>query len=144
MTFSEKLKEARAKLKLNQQQLADLIGVSKRSVAAYEVEGVMPRGTVTRNLAKTLQVSVEYLMNDEITDPKYGIEKAPYIEEAREKFGSRAALEMDALLEQNTALFAGGSLDQDAKDIFFEAVMKAYLTCKDEARKTYGHKKKTD
>ncbi|MEG0911915.1 MAG: XRE family transcriptional regulator, partial [Ruthenibacterium sp.] len=100
--------------------------------------------TVTRNLAKTLQVSVEYLMNDEITDPKYGIEKAPYIEEAREKFGSRAALEMDALLEQNTALFAGGSLDQDAKDIFFEAVMKAYLTCKDEARKTYGHKKKTD
>lgn len=144
MTFSEKLKEARAKLKLNQQQLADLIGVSKRSVAAYEVEGVMPRGTVTRNLAKTLQVSVEYLMNDEITDPKYGIEKAPYIEEAREKFGSRAALEMNALLEQNTALFAGGSLDQDAKDIFFEAVMKAYLTCKDEARKTYGHKKKTD
>ncbi|MEG0396951.1 MAG: helix-turn-helix transcriptional regulator [Oscillospiraceae bacterium] len=144
MTFSEKLKEARAKLKLNQQQLADLIGVSKRSVAAYEVEGVMPRGTVTRNLAKTLQVSVEYLMNDEITDPKYGIEKAPYIEEAREKFGSRAALEMDALLEQNTTLFAGGSLDQDAKDIFFEAIMKAYLTCKDEARKTYGHKKKTD
>ncbi|MEG2022301.1 MAG: helix-turn-helix transcriptional regulator, partial [Oscillospiraceae bacterium] len=62
MTFSEKVKEARAKLNLNQQQLADLIGVSKRSVAAYEVEGVTPRGTVTRNLAKTLQVSVEYLM----------------------------------------------------------------------------------
>ena len=51
---------------------------------------------------------------------------------------------MDSLLEQNAALFAGGTLDQEAKDAFFEAVMKAYLTCKEEARKTYGRKNKDD
>lgn len=50
---------------------------------------------------------------------------------------------MDSLLEQNLALFAGGELDQGAKDAFFEAVMKAYLKCKDEARKTFGRKNKT-
>jgi len=76
--------------------------------------------------------------------PKYGIEKAPYIEEARERLGPKAAKEMDVLLEQNVALFAGGALDQEAKDAFFEAVMKAYLKCKEEARKTYGRKKETD
>jgi transcriptional regulator with XRE-family HTH domain len=144
MTFSEKVKMARDGLELNQQQLADLVGVSKRSVAAYETSGTKPRGNVVRKLAAALKVSVDYLLNDDITDPKQGIEKAPFVEAAREKFGSHAAKEMDSLLEQNAALFAGGTLDQEAKDAFFEAVMKAYLTCKEEARKTYGRKNKDD
>jgi len=139
-TFSEKVKEARAALKLNQQQLADMVGVSKRSVASYETSGVKPRGNVVKKLAAALQVSLDYLLNDEISDPKHGMEKAIFIQEAGEKFGSRATKEMNALLEQNAALFAGGALDQQAKDAFFEAVMKAYLTCKEEARKTYGRK----
>lgn len=140
-TFSQKVKAAREALRLNQQQLADLVGVSKRSVAAYETTDTKPRGVISRKLAAALQVSVDYLLNDEISDPKRGIEKAPFVEEAREKYGSRAANEIDALLEQNAALFAGGSLDQEAKDAFFEAIMKAYLTCKEEARKAYGHKR---
>jgi transcriptional regulator with XRE-family HTH domain len=143
-TFSEKIKEAREELKLNQQQLGELVGVSKRSIAAYETTDTKPRGNIARKLAAALQVSVDYLLNDEITDPKYGIEKASYIEEARERLGPKAAKEMDVLLEQNVALFAGGALDQEAKDAFFEAVMKAYLKCKEEARKTYGKKKETD
>ncbi len=143
-TFSEKVKEAREELKLNQQQLGDLVGVSKRSIAAYETTDTKPRGNTARKLAAALQVSVDYLLNDKILDPKYGIEKAPYVEETRERLGSKAAKEMDALLEKNMALFAGGELDQEAKDDFFEAVMKAYLKCKDEAKKTYGRKKRSD
>jgi len=143
-TFSEKTKEAREALRLNQQQLGELVGVSKRSIAAYETTDTKPRGNVARKLAAALQVSVDYLLNDEITDPKYGIEKAPYIEEARDRLGNNAAKEMNGLLDQNLALFAGGELDQEAKDAFFEAVMKAYLKCKDEARKTYSQKKKDE
>lgn len=139
-SFSVKVKEAREALKLNQQQLGELVGISKRSIAAYETTQTKPRGDVARRLASVLQVSVDYLLNDEITDRQYGKEKAPYIEEARERLGPGAAAEMDALLEQNMALFAGGALDQEAKDAFFEAVMKAYLQCKEEARKTYGRK----
>ncbi|HHT66259.1 MAG TPA: helix-turn-helix transcriptional regulator [Clostridiales bacterium] len=140
-TFSEKVKEGREGLKLNQQQLGELVGVSKRSIAAYETTDTKPRGNTARKLAAALQVSVDYLLNDEITDPKYGMEKVSYVEEVRERLGRKAAKEMDALLEQNLALFAGGELDQEAKDAFFEAVMKAYLRCKEEARKTYGRKK---
>lgn len=47
---------------------------------------------------------------------------------------------MDELLRDNTAIFAGGELSQEQKDAFFEAVMKAYITCKDEAKKKYGKK----
>ncbi len=139
-TFSEKLKETRAMRKMNQQQLADKVGVSKRSIAAYETTDTKPRGNVVKRLAQALMVSVDYLIIDEIEDPNYDIGPAGYIEEAREKFGNRAATEIDVLLRKNTALFAGGALDQEAKDAFFEAVMKAYLACKEEARKTYGRK----
>lgn len=139
-TFSEKVREARAALNLNQQQLGDMSGVSKRSIAAYESTDVKPRGNVMKKLAAALQVSVDYLLNDEISDPKHGIEKAPFLKEAYEKYGNRAAKDVDALLEQNAALFAGGAFDQETKDAFFEAVMKAYLTCKEEARKTYSRR----
>ena len=42
-TFSEKIKEAREEFKLNQQQLGELVGVSKRSIAAYETTDTKPR-----------------------------------------------------------------------------------------------------
>ena len=47
---------------------------------------------------------------------------------------------MEQLLADNAALFAGGELSQDQKDAFFEAVMKAYITCKEEARIKFSRK----
>ena len=137
--FSEKLKKHREDLEMNQQQLADLVGVSKRMIAAYETNESMPRRKIMEKLASALKVSVDYLVSDAVTDPLFGIEKAPYIAEARRLYGKKGANEAELLLEQNMALFAGGNLDQEAKDQFFEAVMRAYLACKEEARRIYGH-----
>jgi transcriptional regulator with XRE-family HTH domain len=141
MTFSDKVKLARTELGINQEQLAELMGVSRRSVTSWETTGTKPRGSRLRKLAELLQVSEDYLAHDTITDPKYGMEKKEYVEETRSRFGDRAAKEMDVLLEKNVALFAGGELSQEAKDSYFEAVMRAYITCKEEAKKTYGRKK---
>ena len=140
MEFSEKVRKARMELDLTQQQLAELVGVTSRSIASYETIGMRPRGNGARKLAKALKVSVDYLLDDEIDDPEYGKEKAPYIEEAYAKYGEKAAREMDTLLEQNTALFAGGTLSEEAKDAFFQAVMRAYLACKDASREKFGKK----
>ena len=140
-TFSEKLREARKMLGLSQEKLGDLVGVSMRTIIKYEIEGVRPRPFALRRLAEALQVSPDYLDVYEIQDPLYGLQKKEYVEEARERFGNKAAKEMDFLLERNTALFAGGELNQDAKDAYFESIMKAYITCKEEARKTFGRKK---
>jgi len=122
-TFSDKIKNAREGLKLNQQQLGELVGVSKRSIAAYETTNTKPRGNVARKLAEALRVSVDYLLNDEITDPKLGIDKELYIQEMGERLGLKTAKELDDLLKQNIELFADQLLEQDAKDAFFEAVI---------------------
>ena len=47
------------------------------------------------------------------------------------------------MLRENQALFAVGTTSEEAKDAYFQAVMKAYLECKEAAKETYGRKKKT-
>lgn len=141
MTFSDKIKVSRELCNLTQQQLADKVGVSKRTIASYESSGAIARSSTMRKLAMALNVSYDYLANEDVTDPTQGIEKISYIEEARSQYGDKAAREVDELLERNSALFAGGELSEEAKDAFFTAVTKAYLECKEQAKKTYGRKK---
>lgn len=136
--FSEKVKEARTSLGLSQPQLAQSIGITTRSVQAYESGDKKPRASVMAKLAKALKVSIKFLSDDECEDPVADIEKDNYITEARERYGSKGVRDVDQLLADNAALFAGGDLSQEQKDAFFEAVMKSYITCKEEARVKFG------
>jgi len=138
--FADKVKDARISLGMSQIQLAQEIGVSSRSVQAYESGEKKPRQTMMAKLAKALKVSIKFLSDDECEDPVADIEKDNYIEEARERYGAKGARDMDQLLADNAALFAGGELSQDQKDAFFQAVMTAYVTCKEEAKKKFGKK----
>lgn len=139
-TFGEKVKDARASLGLSQPKVAELTGVSVRSVAAYEKGEKMPRQGTLLKLAKALRVSVKFLADDECDNPLEDIEKDDYIEQARRRYGAAGARDAETLLNENAALFAGGELSQEQKDAFFEAVMKAYITCKEAAREKFGKK----
>ena len=141
MVFSDKVKRAREIAKLTQQELADSIGVSKRTIAAYESQGAIPRKATLAKLASALKVSVKYLADDACNDPLADIDQDDYVAEARALYGEKGARDMEGLLAANTALFAGGELSQEQKDAFFEAVTKAYFACKGEAKKKYGRKK---
>ena len=140
MTFSDKVKRAREVAGLTQDELAQAIGVSRRTITAYESEGAVARRSTTEKLAYALKVSVKYLTDEKCTDPLAEIEKDEYIEQARALYGSKGVRDMDELLKDNAALFAGGDLSQEQKDAFIEAVMKAYITCKEEAKIKFGSK----
>lgn len=60
----------------------------------------------------------------------------------RALYGLSGAIDVDFLLEQNKALFAGGELSQEEKNAYFEAVMTAYITCKEAAKIKFGPKDK--
>jgi len=138
MTFSDKIKLAREMAKLTQNELAREVGVSQRTIASYESGGARARRSTTEKLARALKVSVKYLSDDACIDPLADIEKDGYIEQARELYGAKGVRDMDSLLQDNAALFAGGELSQEQKDAFFEAIMKAYITCKEESKKKFG------
>ena len=138
--FSEKVKDARSELGLSQSQLGEIAGVSLRTILAYEKGEKKPRQSTMLKLAKALKVSVKFLSDDDCDNPVEDIEKDGYIEEARERYGSCGARDIEKLLAENTALFAGGELSQDQKDSFFQAVMTAYVTCKEEAKRKFGRR----
>lgn len=142
MTFSDKIKRAREVVGLTQQELADQVGVSKRTIASYESSNAIARRSTTEKLARELKVSVRYLLDEECADPLMDIDRDAHVEVARRLYGSAGARDVDALLNENAALFAGGELSQDEKDAFFEAVMQAYFASKKEARRKFGTKKK--
>lgn len=141
MTFSDKIKRAREVAKLTQLELAQEVGVSQRTIASYESGGARARRSTTEKLARALKVSVKFLSDDNCTNPLEDIEKDEYINQARAMYGSRGVRDMEELLQDNAALFAGGELSQEQKDAFFQAVMTAYVTCKEEAKKKFSPKK---
>jgi len=139
--FEEKVRMRREEMHLSQEQLADLCGLTRRSIVSYETTGRKPYASSLRKLAAALGVTVRYLEHDEILDPLAGIDEEPFIQEAREMYGKRGADEMASLLSQNEALFAGGTLTEDQKDMFFEAIARAYFMNKERARDKFGKKK---
>ena len=141
--FGEKLKEGRSRLGLGQEQLAELCGVTRRTIVSYETGGKLPRPRTLQRLSEVLIVTQRYLTTDSCDDPRAGIEEEPHLNAAMEAYGRRGADEMAALLRQNQALFAGGSLSEEQKDLFYEAVTKAYFLNKQRAREKFGARSDT-
>ena len=141
-SFMQKIKERRDQLGLSQKDLAEKSGIAHRTITYYECGKTTPRSAQLYKLSKALGVSPEYLRNDEIEDLSYGIDRMDYVEEMRQKGGHKEALDLEEMLRENQALFAGGTISEDAKDAYFQAVMKAYLECKEAAQETFGRKKK--
>jgi Predicted transcriptional regulators len=65
MTFGEKLKEARKSAGLSQEQFAEKMSVSRSAVAKWETDKGMPDVNNLKVMAQLLNVSVDYLLDDD-------------------------------------------------------------------------------
>lgn len=106
--FPEKLRTARTEAGISQTDLSARVGVSRRSIFAYENGNSVPRKNVLRRLAGELGVTVAYLTDDESTDPDEGRVREENINLARDRFGARGAREAADLLDRNSAFFCRG------------------------------------
>ena len=143
MTFGEKVKEARILKNLSQTELAAITGISERSLYTYEQLNTIPRKSNLKKLAEALNVSISYLIDDEETDAQKNIEKEDFIDQVKDKFGYKGAKEAQDVLHRAGALFSGGDLDNDAKEIFMQSLMQVYISSKKEASEKFSRKKKT-
>lgn len=141
MTFGEKVKGARLGLNMSQTELAQLTGISERSLYTYEQLGTMPRSSNIKKIAEALKVSVIYLMDEEESDKTKYMEQDQFIDDVKKEFGTKEAREAKDILKRTGALLAGGELDDEAKDVFFQALMEVYLDSKRTARDKFTPKK---
>ena len=126
MTFGEKVKTLRKTKDMSQTQLAQVVGVSLRTVGGWEKEGRYPKQhELYQKLADTLGCDVSYLMTEEES----------FITEATEQYGSRGAKQAHQILEQAAAMFAGGELSDEDKTAFMDEIQMLYLDSKRRAKK---------
>ena len=121
MNFGEKLKSIRLSKNISQSELADMTGISERSLNTYEQRGTLPRSGNLSRIADALGVSTDYLLGGESSADAGSI-------------GSHSG-EVNALLERAATLFAGGELDDEAKELFYQSLTQVYLDSKAEAKK---------
>ncbi len=65
MTFGEKLKEARKKAGLTQEQFAEKMSVSRSAIAKWESDKGMPDVNNLKVMAQLLGVSLDYLLDED-------------------------------------------------------------------------------
>jgi transcriptional regulator with XRE-family HTH domain len=131
MTFGEKVKAERTKLGLNQDELAEKIGVTRRVICSYENDKSRPRGMDRyKKLAEALNLNLNYLLSED----------EAFVANAEDKYGHRGARQAKELMEEVTGLFAGGEMAEEDMDVMMKAIQDAYWIAK-ENNKKYTPKK---
>ena len=72
---------------------------------------------------------------------KKDIDHDIFIANAKNEYGYKGAKEATDILSRASALFAGGELEDSAKDLFFQSLMEVYLESKEEARAKFTPKR---
>lgn len=127
MSIGQNLKKLRKERKLSQKELAEIAGITERTIYNYEKEKQVPKPRVINKLAVALNVTTDSLVNGTPVN-------APITNSAIIPHHEYDMFELSELLEKTTALFAGGSISDEAKDEFFESLTQAYFIAKKKSR----------
>lgn len=131
MAFKDRLRDMRVQAGRTQKGLASAVGITERSIQNYELGTRKPNNMeVVQKIADALHTTTEYLLGSEET----------FVIEAHEKGGAKSARDVNELVSEVTALFAGGTLDENAKEGVMAAINRAYWDAK-EKNKKYTPKK---
>ncbi len=134
MKFCEKLKKLRKEKKLNQEELAKLVGVTKRTVQNYENSNMYPKKReIYYKLADIFNVDINYLLTE---DEELRLD-------AYKKGGMKAMRDVGELVQSVCGLFAGGELPESDMDAAMKAISEAYFAVKQENAKYTPKKYRT-
>ena len=64
MTLGQKLKEIRKRFGLSQEQLAEIMNVSRQAITKWESDLGLPDVSNLQELSKVFGITVDYLLND--------------------------------------------------------------------------------
>ena len=142
MTIGEKLRNTRIDLNLSQAELAEKAGISERSIYNYEQTNTFPKRAILEKLADALNVTINCLLDVGESDMQRDIDLKPFYEMAKKDFGSKGEREAQEVVNKASALFAGGDLDDKAKEVFFQSLLEVYLESKAEARQKFSPKRR--
>lgn len=121
MQFGEKLKEARKKARLSQGVLAEMAGISTRTLQNYEMGKRYPANLeIAGGLARALGLRTEELLSTG--------------EQSLVSAKGDAKAQLQELVQAVSGLFSGGEIGDEDRDAAMEAIIAAYWAAKKEQR----------
>lgn len=115
--FSKRLKYLRKMNGMTQKELAEELGLTLRTIQNYELGASLPRSKATvARISEFFDVPVSSLFEADDF----------YVLEAEKKSGKEAGSEMRVLLSDMSALFAGGKLTDEDKDMVMKTINDLY------------------
>ena len=92
MTTGVKIADARKKKNMTQEQMAELLGVTRQSVSRWESDTAYPETDKLIKIAELLGVNCDYLLREEISEPEGIKEKNLVTRLLQEAVGKRIKL----------------------------------------------------
>ena len=83
MTLGEKIAKQRKELNYTQEQLADILGVSRQSISKWESDIAYPETDKLIELGKLFDCSMDYLLKEEVNE-KSGAQASGFTETVEE------------------------------------------------------------
>lgn len=83
MTLGEKITKQRKELNYTQEQLADILGVSRQSISKWESDIAYPETDKLIELGKLFDCSMDYLLKEEVTE-KSDVQASGFTEKVEE------------------------------------------------------------
>ena len=126
MRFGDKIKEQRTLRNLTQDEFAKAMGISRRTLCYYEQGRTHPQNReFYKKLADYFEMDINYFLTED----------EEFLTEAALKYGRRGLSQAQSVLEQASALFAGGDLSEEDKQAFMQELQELYLDSKERAKK---------
>ena len=75
MTLGEKIAKQRKELNFTQEQLADILGVSRQSISKWESDIAYPETDKLIELGKLFDCSMDYLLKEDVTEKQSTVTK---------------------------------------------------------------------
>ena len=123
MTFGQKLKEIRKKFGLSQEQLAEIMNVSRQAITKWESESGLPDISNLKELAKVFGVTVDYLLDDKNTLPLLSMRK----ELDKKKYKNKLTMYEEVLKEYYSEPYKIYCLSRTRKLNFIETIINTFV-----------------
>jgi transcriptional regulator with XRE-family HTH domain len=124
MTLGKKLKEIRKKFGLSQENLAEIMNVSRQTITKWESDNGLPDVSNLQELSKVFGITVDYLLNNENQLPALSMRK----ELNKEKYKNKLTMYNEVLKEYYPEPYEVYFLTRDKKLTVPESLLSLFVS----------------
>lgn len=123
MTLGQKLRKIRSKFGLSQEQLAEVIKVSRQAITKWENDGGLPDVSNLQEISEVFGVTVDYLLNDDSNLPALSMKKKL----DRNKYKNKVVMYSEVLKEYYPEPYEIFVLSRTKKLNFIELILDTFI-----------------